>query len=71
MDHLDSLYQKVAEVETLRMKVSYFPAGPDKSNLEGQALDLSRGLNAELLGLRGVFAPYLKFRVWKRWWWPG
>jgi hypothetical protein len=67
VDYIDSLYKKSLDMKELQMKYDPLPVGPERSALCKQESELVKELMHELPRLKDVFAPYLRFKVWK---WP-
>jgi len=66
VDYLDSLYKKSLDMKALQQKFEHLPVGAERSALCEQESQLVSELTRELPKLPQVFAPYLKFRAWKR-----
>jgi hypothetical protein len=64
-DHLTSLYKKAVDLQTTQKIYEPLPVGEERERLCNKEHDLLLELGNELLKLKDVFAPYLKFEVWK------
>jgi hypothetical protein len=64
-DHLIGLYQKAVDLQPTQKIYEPLPVGEERERLCNKEHDLLLGLGNELRKLKDVFAPYLKFEVWK------
>jgi hypothetical protein len=64
-DHLISLYKKAVDLQTTQKLYEHLPVGDERERLCNKEHDLLIELGNELLKLKDVFAPYLKFKAWK------
>jgi hypothetical protein len=65
VDYLDTLYKKANTAIGVKFKYQHLPVGSERSVLCDQEMHLRLELGNELIRLKDVFAPYLKFKVWK------
>jgi hypothetical protein len=62
---LDTLYNKANMTISIISKYKPLPVGSERAALCDREMTLRLELGKELLNSKNVFAPYLKFKVWK------
>ena len=63
--YIGDIYSKANDLIATTETYKPLPVGEDKSRLVKEATELTRWLTKQLPELKDVFAPYLKFEVWK------
>lgn len=65
VEYLDSLYRRGVDLMTLNNKLEGVPVGPERNELCEREGKLLKELTDEIVQIKDVFAPYLRFKLWK------
>jgi hypothetical protein len=65
VDYLTALYKKGVDLQTTQAQYDPLPVGEERTRLCEKENRLLKEFGDEILRLKDVFAPYLKFERWK------